>query len=186
MNTTPKTKPNNKPKTNIQKNNGVNHRAGDWVCLLCSNHNYSFREVCNRCNSQTKMSNLRQSLAFYQDQNVAPTISPPFSFDSYPCEDGFASKKFGSDGSLQTLDLENSNPRLARKPFENLNHSFGNLNLLSETKESEKREFAFEKQLCFSSSSSEDEADEQEEDGDLPNVYIAEQEKRILNFLNFD
>lgn len=29
---------------------GYKHRAGDWVCTLCNNHNYAFRNVCNRCN----------------------------------------------------------------------------------------------------------------------------------------
>lgn len=38
------------------------HRAGDWICNLCNNHNYSFREVCNSCKVQTKISNLKESL----------------------------------------------------------------------------------------------------------------------------
>ncbi len=38
------------------------HRAGDWICNFCNNHNYSFREVCNSCKTQTKIENLRQSL----------------------------------------------------------------------------------------------------------------------------
>lgn len=29
------------------KRNG--ERVGDWVCFKCSNLNYSFRQVCNRC-----------------------------------------------------------------------------------------------------------------------------------------
>ena len=24
-------------------------RAGDWICLMCSNLNFSFRNECNRC-----------------------------------------------------------------------------------------------------------------------------------------
>ena len=40
------------------KNNGKNHRAGDWVCLLCNNLNYSFRDVCNRCHILSKKQNL--------------------------------------------------------------------------------------------------------------------------------
>ena len=39
------------------------HRAGDWICNLCNNHNYSFREICNSCKTQTKIENLRQSLS---------------------------------------------------------------------------------------------------------------------------
>merc|ERR1719285_278533 len=26
-----------------------NFRPGDWVCAACGNHNYSSREVCNKC-----------------------------------------------------------------------------------------------------------------------------------------
>ena len=39
------------------------HRAGDWVCNLCNNHNYSFREICNSCKTQTKLDNIKQSLS---------------------------------------------------------------------------------------------------------------------------
>ena len=39
------------------------HRAGDWICNLCHNHNYSFREICNSCKTQTKIDNLTQSLS---------------------------------------------------------------------------------------------------------------------------
>lgn len=31
------------------KKNNYKHRAGDWVCTLCNNHNYAFRNICNRC-----------------------------------------------------------------------------------------------------------------------------------------
>ena len=27
----------------------LSERVGDWVCLNCSNLNFSFRDVCNRC-----------------------------------------------------------------------------------------------------------------------------------------
>lgn len=54
-----------------QKSGGASHRAGDWVCLLCNNHNYSFRKVCNRCTMQTKKQNLVQSLALLQQKSGA-------------------------------------------------------------------------------------------------------------------
>lgn len=47
------------------------HRAGDWVCILCSNLNYSFRKVCNRCQTQTKRDNLLQSLQLLQSPGFA-------------------------------------------------------------------------------------------------------------------
>ena len=37
-------------------------RAGDWVCLMCNNLNFSFRNVCNRCRVQTKKQNFIQNL----------------------------------------------------------------------------------------------------------------------------
>ena len=40
-------------------------RHGDWLCLICGNHNYSFRESCNRCQKQTKTQNFDQSLQIY-------------------------------------------------------------------------------------------------------------------------
>lgn len=59
-----------------QKFTGANHRAGDWVCLVCNNHNYSFREVCNRCGVQTKKQNLIQSLALINDANGQVVLNP--------------------------------------------------------------------------------------------------------------
>lgn len=38
------------------------HRAGDWICVKCSNLNYSFRNRCNRCQVQTKKQNLLDNL----------------------------------------------------------------------------------------------------------------------------
>lgn len=29
-------------------------RKGDWICAACKNHNYSFRQTCNRCRKQVK------------------------------------------------------------------------------------------------------------------------------------
>lgn len=54
------------------------HRAGDWVCILCNNHNYSFREVCNRCKQQTKQQNMIESLTAYK----APKADSQHSYGS--------------------------------------------------------------------------------------------------------
>jgi hypothetical protein len=29
--------------------NEVKEKGGDWVCQQCFNHNYSFRNQCNKC-----------------------------------------------------------------------------------------------------------------------------------------
>lgn len=52
-----------KPKSKKTAPATETHRAGDWVCILCHNLNYSFRKVCNRCQVQTKRDNLIQSLS---------------------------------------------------------------------------------------------------------------------------
>jgi hypothetical protein len=55
------------------------HRAGDWICNICNNHNYSFREVCNSCKTQTKIENLRQALNVLTggDSPQSATPKPP-------------------------------------------------------------------------------------------------------------
>ena len=69
-----------------RKNNKNRHRAGDWVCIMCNNHNYSFREVCNRCRQQTKQQNIVQSLASYQPSKAMPSqiYSPNFQYGMNP------------------------------------------------------------------------------------------------------
>ena len=56
-------------KNNVRQNNRQNgcrqktqHRAGDWICNRCNNHNYSFREQCNSCHKQSKTQNLFELL----------------------------------------------------------------------------------------------------------------------------
>ena len=87
---------NQPPSKQISKGSqGSKHRAGDWVCLLCNNHNYSFRKTCNRCKGQTKEQNILQSLSFLQNQNQnlnmgqgpflsQPSYAPPSFYPSYP------------------------------------------------------------------------------------------------------
>ena len=53
------------------------YRAGDWICNVCNNHNYSFRNICNRCNSQTKENNLREMLMSCNNENVSPNTVYP-------------------------------------------------------------------------------------------------------------
>lgn len=49
-------------------------RAGDWVCFVCNNLNFSFRDECNRCQNQTKQQNFLQSLLL-SSTNAKPDIS---------------------------------------------------------------------------------------------------------------
>jgi len=73
-----------KPKTNkikAQKGFSSNLRAGDWVCLICNNLNFSFRNECNRCQIQTKEQNQIQTMYLTENSNLQsndPQIRLPF------------------------------------------------------------------------------------------------------------
>ena len=60
------------------------YRAGDWICNLCGNHNYSFREVCNRCKEQTKLTNINESMALCPSLPLPPANSELTSFSVQP------------------------------------------------------------------------------------------------------
>ena len=45
-------------------------RAGDWVCLRCSNLNFAFRTECNRCQKQTKKENFLQNISRLTSSNI--------------------------------------------------------------------------------------------------------------------
>ena len=156
----------------------VIHRAGDWICLLCQNHNYSFRTICNRCKSQSKIDNMQQSLAYYQ--SVQPIPSYPHKL-SFLAEQG--SPKAFSNGSFQTVDSDHCE---SLHPSSQTQVKSRHLKLSlprSEMKDIDRGDFPFERQLHFSSSDDED-LDEQEEN--QPSSASKEQQKRILGFLNFD
>ena len=67
---------NNKLKVKAPKNVTTNVRAGDWVCLVCNNLNFSFRNECNRCQMQTKKQNYIQSLLLINDGSKQEGGSP--------------------------------------------------------------------------------------------------------------
>ncbi len=60
-----------KPKT--QKGFSSNLRAGDWICLICNNLNFSFRNECNRCQIQTKEQNQMQTMYYMENSNIQNT-----------------------------------------------------------------------------------------------------------------
>ena len=53
-----------------QKGFSSNLRVGDWVCLICKNLNFSFRNECNRCQSQTKEQNHMQTLYLAENAHI--------------------------------------------------------------------------------------------------------------------
>jgi len=63
-----------KPKPQKNLNNSV--RAGDWICLVCNNLNFSFRNECNRCQMQTKKQNYIQNLLLISDKKPGMTDRP--------------------------------------------------------------------------------------------------------------
>jgi len=50
------------PPSNLQTCEGNSRipaeRVGDWVCFSCSNLNFSFRKICNRCKLSRDMSDM--------------------------------------------------------------------------------------------------------------------------------
>ena len=167
-----------KPPATGQKvaQNQNQHRAGDWVCIMCHNHNYSFREVCNRCTVQTKVENLRQSLSYYQNQNYPANglFVPSFSEDG--CRGDLVTKEgaSGAEGKPYKLKTRAEKAENAERiPFSDLTESVN-------------KEFPFEKQLYFSSEEYEDVSGEAPEDEAYEGAASSDHEKRILKFLNFD
>ena len=169
-----------KPATQKLAQNQNQHRAGDWVCIMCHNHNYSFREVCNRCTVQTKMENLRQSLSYYQNQNYPTNTMFAQSFSEDNCNSVEHVNQVIKDSSiiaenklykLKTRAEKAEN--VGRIPFSDLTESIN-------------KEFPFEKQLYFSSEEYEDVSGEALEDEVYESTASSDHEKRILKFLNFD
>ena len=60
-----------------KKSNGNSVRAGDWICLLCNNLNFSFRAECNRCGLQTKKQNHLQNFQLMSDNTTTSTERQP-------------------------------------------------------------------------------------------------------------
>ncbi|KAL4470133.1 hypothetical protein ABPG72_016670 [Tetrahymena utriculariae] len=55
---------------NINGNNTTTMRAGDWICLICNNLNFSFRNECNRCRMQTKQQNYIQNMMICSQEKL--------------------------------------------------------------------------------------------------------------------
>ena len=51
------------------KRRGDEWREGDWICIACFNHNYSFRSTCNMCQNITKTEN-QQILKSLQKNSI--------------------------------------------------------------------------------------------------------------------
>ena len=56
-------------------NSNSNLRVGDWICLICNNLNFSFRDECNRCQIQTKRRNYFESVRFISEKKNIDTES---------------------------------------------------------------------------------------------------------------
>lgn len=57
-------------------------KEGDWVCIRCSNYNYSFRNICkygimlgNRCRVQSKEDN-KNAIAMLYNENYGENSFP--------------------------------------------------------------------------------------------------------------
>ena len=68
------------------------HREGDWVCVNCQNLNYSFRKKCNRCKTQSRDENDKQSVYsyYYYNRVEAMGLVEFNEFDNDPNVDAFS------------------------------------------------------------------------------------------------
>ncbi len=162
----------------------LTHRAGDWICLCCNNHNYSFREICNRCGIQSKSGNLKQSLSLYQNQNISPDLNHSvYRFEQTFVCDTYLQREVNGE-PLKTMEIDYSASKTSIFDSKVKERSNQILQVDEEVEDNERKEFAFEKQLCFTSS--DEEANYEVDEDDYPNSASKEHEKRILKFLNFD
>ena len=69
------------------KNTNHSIRAGDWICLLCNNLNFSFRNECNRCQKQTKKQNYIQNLMLLNEDPKVPKQMPNNKIQRKPLAD---------------------------------------------------------------------------------------------------
>ena len=105
-----------------KKNKTYSHRAGDWVCILCNNHNYSFRDICNRCKKQTKTENLQQQLYLYQNENFNPNLFQQLS------NFGYSSFYNGNNQNFNNQNFNNQNIINQNFTNQNMNQNFTNQN----------------------------------------------------------
>ena len=127
------------------------HRAGDWICNMCSNHNYSFREICNSCKSQTKVINLRESLSI-----LTPIWNPINPSQNKPL---ISKKKLQLKSGthfelLMRGGVENRNPlmwNLKSAPELSMgsHYDFEKCSLQTRVREESLNEFPFEKEFIF-------------------------------------
>ncbi len=55
-----------KEKSKKKKENKVlKERKGDWICYFCKNLNFSFRDICNRCQKTKKESEITSNKFYY-------------------------------------------------------------------------------------------------------------------------
>lgn len=106
-------KPKLKPKP--QKGFPSNVRAGDWVCLVCNNLNFSFRNECNRCQLQTKEQNQIQRLYISENQNFSEDPLNRLPFKDLTNQK-YAQAEYDAPGYYsQPLPKEDINPVLLQR-----------------------------------------------------------------------
>jgi len=52
-------------KDNAKSRKNFIEREGDWICMICKNRNFSFRDLCNRC----KLSRVESDKLYVQHMN---------------------------------------------------------------------------------------------------------------------
>lgn len=71
-----------KPMDDQSKKGKHHERAGDWVCAICKNLNFSFRNKCNRCQAN-KEENIEKSKDMTVNCNFRqPHMKPQIQYDN--------------------------------------------------------------------------------------------------------
>ena len=122
-----------KPEPKRKLSNKNEYRAGDWICNICNNHNYSFRALCNRCNTQTKENNLKQMLltmSTENNENIDPNIVYKGNMDPKPVtetEGGFKGGIGGWGPRPPFADLGSGNKKSVDRNLDGLFSCFDRL-----------------------------------------------------------
>lgn len=164
------------------------HRAGDWICNVCNNHNYSFREVCNSCKTQTKLDNLRQALSILTAAE-SPSPDPP----KPPSQKKRLQLKSGQEFEMSlkegfkvkksSLDSMGSCQEFGRPPTHVPPPAIPTERGLFQAFEDSFNEFPFEKACIFDPESCPSEKDPEETHGEGDSMEL---DKETLKMLSLD
>ena len=164
---------------NVENNfiNNKNQRKcnEDWVCIQCHNLNYSFRDICNRCNVQTKKDNFPVANNIYNLNYSNYIKQSNINQIPYNCLNKHESSvktvdsEYNTDNYVKTNKIQDN--KIRKHSLSNYEEIWG-----------ENKEYAFEKEVLYWSFE-ENQDNKCFNDNDIDSI---ESTQKILSFLNFD